>query len=150
MEKGGYYSNLTGPDSECYRKRMGYIPFCCGGECHVRPMVVGRKWHGSQREKRGNYGVAAFESLQESVCAYMLNLNTHFAYADLREKRAELRKNGEKITGLVLVEELKRYSERGEAYVNSLKDMMEYNQLIPADDAYLADGDPIFLVPAPE
>ena len=101
-----------------------------------------------QRKGLGNYGVAAFGSLQQSVSAYMLNLNTHNAYADLRSKRAELRKNGKKITGPVLAETLIRYSERGESYVKEIKSMMEYNQLIPTDDAYLADGPPIFLIPA--
>jgi len=100
-----------------------------------------------QRKELGNYGIAAFESLQESVCGYMLNLNTHNAYSDLRAKRAELRKTGEKITGNILAEQLTKYSERGEEYVKTLKSMMDYNQLSPVDDAYLSDDPPIFLIP---
>ena len=101
-----------------------------------------------QREELGNYGIASFESLQESISAYMLNLNTHNAYSELRARRALLRENGEKITGMELAETLTRYSERGEAYVETLKSMMEYNLLIPTDDAYLSDGDPIYMIPA--
>lgn len=100
-----------------------------------------------QRKELGNYGIAAFESLQESVSSYMLNLNTHNAYADLRNKRAELRENGQKITGSVLAEQLTRYSERGEDYVKGLKSLMDYNRLGPADDAYLTDEPPVYLVP---
>jgi len=100
-----------------------------------------------QRKELGNYGIASFESLQESISAYMLNLNTHNAYSELRSRRATLRENGEKVTGMVLAETLTRYSERGEAYVQTLKSMMEYNRLSPVDDAYLSAGDPIFLVP---
>jgi len=100
-----------------------------------------------QRKELGNYGIAAFGSLQESVCAYMLNLNTHNAYADLRTKRAELRESGEKVTGKLLAEQLTKYSERGEEYVNTLKMMMDYNKLSPVDDAYLSDAPPLFLVP---
>lgn len=100
-----------------------------------------------QRKELGNYGIAAFESLQESVSAYMLNLNTHNAYAGLRGKRAELRKNGDKISGSVLAEQLTKYSERGEEYVKTLKNMMDYNQLSPVDDAYLSDDPPIYLIP---
>lgn len=100
-----------------------------------------------QRKELGNYGIAAFGTLQESVCAYMLNLNTHNAYASLRNKRAELRKKNQKITGALLAEQLTQYSERGEAYVKTLKSMMDYNRLSPADDAYLSDGPPIYLVP---
>ena len=100
-----------------------------------------------QRKELGNYGIASFESLQESISGYMLNLNTHNAYSDLRSRRATLRKNGEKITGMDLAETLTRYSERGEAYVATLKEMMEYNQLSPADDAYLSEMPAIYLVP---
>ncbi|NOR76785.1 MAG: glucosaminidase [Draconibacterium sp.] len=99
-----------------------------------------------QREHLGNYGVAAFESIQESVSAYMLNLNTHNAYSELRNKRAELRKNGEKITGTILAEQLLRYSERGQSYVNTLKSIIDFNHLKPVDDAYLTDDVPIFLI----
>jgi len=103
-----------------------------------------------QRKELGNYGIAAFGSLQESVSGYMLNLNTHPAYAELRSKRAELRAKGEKISGSVLAEQLIKYSERGEEYVKTLKQMMEYNRLEPTDDAYLSADPPIFLVPAVE
>ncbi len=104
----------------------------------------------AQRKELGNYGIKAFESLQESVCGYMLNLNTHRAYASLRLKRAELRKSGQKVTGSVLAGELGNYSERGEEYVKTLKDMMEYNRLEPTDDAFLSDAPPIYMVPAAE
>ena len=100
-----------------------------------------------QRKELGNYGIAAFESLQESICGYMLNLNTHNAYADLRNKRAELRESGQKITGSVLAEQLTKYSERGEEYVKGLRSLMDYNRLSPADDAYLSDDPPIYLIP---
>jgi uncharacterized FlgJ-related protein len=100
-----------------------------------------------QRKELGNYGIASFESLQESISAYMLNLNTHNAYSDLRTRRATLRYNGEKVTGAVLAEQLTKYSERGEAYVQTLKSMMDYNQLSPVDDAYLSNNAPIFLFP---
>lgn len=104
----------------------------------------------AQRKELGNYGIKAFESLQESVCGYLLNLNTHRAYATLRAKRAELRKSGQKVTGSVLADELVNYSERGEEYVKTLKNMMEYNRLEPTDDAFLSDKPPIYMVPAPE
>jgi len=100
-----------------------------------------------QRKELGNYGIASFGTLQESVCAYMLNLNTHNAYASLRNKRAELREQNEKITGFILAGQLTKYSERGEEYVKSLRSLMDYNRLSPADDAYLSKDPPIYLVP---
>jgi Bax protein len=80
----------------------------------------------------------------------MLNLNTHNAYASLRDKRAELRSHNEKITGYVLAGQLTKYSERGEEYVKSLRSLMEYNVLSPADDAYLTNDPPIYLIPVAE
>ena len=100
-----------------------------------------------QRKELGNYGIASFGTLQESVCAYMLNLNTHNAYASLRDKRADLRQNNEKITGHILAGQLTKYSERGEEYVKSLRSLMDYNRLGPADDAYLSKDPPIYFVP---
>ncbi len=101
-----------------------------------------------QRKELGNYGIAAFESLYASVSSYMLNINTHNAYADLRNKRAELRSSGAAISGSVLAGQLTKYSERGEEYVKGLKSLMDYNHLHPVDSAYLADGNTIFLIPA--
>ncbi len=100
-----------------------------------------------QRKELGNYGIATFETLQQSISAYMINLNTHNAYRDLREKRAALREKNQKITGHILAGQLTKYSERGEAYVKSLRSLMEYNLLSPTDDAYLSKDAPIYLVP---
>jgi uncharacterized FlgJ-related protein len=100
-----------------------------------------------QRKELGNYGIASFETLQQSVCAYMLNLNTHNAYTSLRTKRAELRAKDQKITGHILAGQLTKYSERGDEYVKGLRSLMEYNRLSPADDAYLSDDPPIYLIP---
>lgn len=100
----------------------------------------------NQRKELGNYGIASFETLQQSICAYMLNLNTHSAYASLRDKRAELRAKNENITGYILAGQLTKYSERGEEYVKGLRSLMDYNHLAPTDDAYLSTDPPIYLV----
>jgi Bax protein len=104
----------------------------------------------NQREKLGNYGIAAFESPLQSVLAYMHNLNTHHAYAELRRKRAELRATAQPLSGHVLAETLTRYSERGADYVKSLHAIMRVNRLAPTDEAYLTDGPTIYLVPVGE
>lgn len=100
-----------------------------------------------QRAGLGDYGIAAFETPLESVASYMLNLNTHPAYEDLRARRAEMFNGGDRINGWQLAETLTRYSERGSEYVDSLHTIMRVNRLDPADDAYLGDGPTIFLVP---
>jgi uncharacterized FlgJ-related protein len=103
-----------------------------------------------QREGMGDYRIAAFETPLHSVMAYMMNLNTHAAYAKLRARRAEMRANGERLSGWELAESLDKYSERGQAYVESLHGIMRVNKLEPADDAFLGDGPTIYLIPVGE
>jgi uncharacterized FlgJ-related protein len=102
-----------------------------------------------QRSALGNYGVAAYDSPQASIDAYMLNLNTHNAYRKLRAKRAELRKQKKKHTGYELAKTLDSYSERGGAYIKELHNIMRHNKLTAADDAYLWDKGVIVITPAP-
>lgn len=102
-----------------------------------------------QRKGLGNYGIAKFDSPQQSIDAYFLNLNTHRAYKKLRDKRAGMRKNNIKLTGWELAKTLDKYSERGAAYVDSLHSIIRYNKLKPADDAYLWNKAKIILKPAP-
>ena len=99
-----------------------------------------------QRSGKGDYGIAAFDSPQDSVSGYMLNINTHGAYAPLREKRAEIRAAGGVPTGQDLAPTLVNYSERGQHYVESLNTIMSYNKLYEIDSAVLT-GSTILLVP---
>ena len=102
------------------------------------------------RAELGDYRIAAYENPIDGIRAYMRNLNTHRAYAKLRERRAEMRRKNEPIRGWDLAETLDRYSERGPAYVESLHAIMRVNHLGPADDAYLGDGPIIRLIPVGE
>lgn len=102
-----------------------------------------------QRSGKGDYGIAAWDTPQDSVDGYMLNINRHNAYAELRERRAELRAAGKEPRGVDLVKTLTRYSERGQAYVDGLEGLMDYNKLHDVDDAVLV-GQTIHLVPVGE
>ncbi len=102
-----------------------------------------------QRAELGNYGIAAFESPQDSIEAYMLNLNTHRAYQRMRQKRAVFRQQNKEPTGWDLAKTLDKYSERGIDYVKSLHAIMSYNKLNDADQAYLWDKGKIVVSPAP-
>jgi uncharacterized FlgJ-related protein len=99
-----------------------------------------------QRAGKGNYGIAVFDSPQESVIGYMMNINTHRAYAPLREKRAKIRSKGQRPTGAALAPTLINYSERGQHYVDTLNSIMSYNKLGEIDEAHLV-GPVIHLVP---
>lgn len=84
----------------------------------------------------GDYSIAKFDGLDESIKAYMLNLNSHFFYEDFRKNRAKLRKNG-KINGLKLIKYLKMYSEKREEYIKDLKKIIISNRLDKLEDKSL-------------
>ncbi|MGS0681339.1 glucosaminidase domain-containing protein [Shewanella sp. 125m-7] len=103
-----------------------------------------------QRKELGNYGLARFETPLASVEGYMLNLNTNNAYKKLRELRANLRTENKPITGLALAGTLDKYSERGQAYIDGIRQMIRYNKLDQVDEAYLSDAAPLHLISRPE
>jgi uncharacterized FlgJ-related protein len=98
--------------------------------------------------KLGDYRVAAFDSTAQAAYSYALNLNTARAYRDLRVKRADLRRQGLRISGTVLADTLVNYSERGQAYVHDLKALIRGNRLDDADNASLRHMTVIHIVPA--
>ena len=81
--------------------------------------------------------VLQFQVLKASVKAYKNNLNTHNAYKEFREVRAELRQENKQITGLDLTKYLKAYASIGEKYVRILEDINVNNSLTDFDKAKL-------------
>jgi len=81
--------------------------------------------------------ILQFQILKASVRAYKNNLNTHNAYQEFREKRAQLRQNKEPINGLALTKYLKNYAAIGEKYVVILEDIIKKNSLMDFDRANL-------------
>ena len=63
-------------------------------------------------------------------------------------RRAELRRQNQRVSGTALAETLLRYSERGQVYVDELKALIRINHLDAADDAYLKEMAVIHIVPA--
>lgn len=99
-----------------------------------------------QREELGNYGVARFDTPLESVEAYMFNINTNRAYNNLRQLRTKKRRNNRQITGYKLAATLDKYSERGVAYTDGLRQMIRYNKLDSVDDMLLSTDKMIHLI----
>ncbi|EEY3095548.1 mannosyl-glycoprotein endo-beta-N-acetylglucosamidase [Campylobacter coli] len=62
--------------------------------------------------------IRIFDSLQDSVDSYVLNLNRHFAYEEFRNERAKFESEGKEITGLEAIKTLDSYSERKGYYIN--------------------------------
>jgi len=84
-----------------------------------------------------SHKILQFQILKASVRAYKNNLNTHGAYTEFREARAQLRQEDNTINGLQLTRYLKRYSAIGEKYVAILDDIIEKNSLTDFDKANL-------------
>ncbi|MBJ7538340.1 glucosaminidase domain-containing protein [Marinomonas transparens] len=93
----------------CFRKGCGLVP--------------------ESRDSDADHEVRKFHDARESVFAYVDNLNTNNAYKKLRATRLTLRKEGKDITGLDLASGLIHYSQRGQAYVDEIKGLIEYNNL---------------------
>ena len=84
----------------CYRKGCGLVP--------------------KRRPKGRIYEVRKFANREQSVAAYIRNLNSHYTYHYLRSLRAELRKKHD-LNGYELTAGLHNYSQRRGAYVKSLR-----------------------------
>ena len=89
------------------------------------------------KDPDSNHKILQFQILKASVKAYKNNLNTHNAYSEFREVRAQLRQEDKKITGLDLTKYVKNYSEIGEKYVKIIEDIIEKNSLTDFDKANL-------------
>ncbi len=79
-----------------------------------------------------------FANVADSVEAYFLNLNTHFAYASFRSERAQQRAQGAQPDGFRLIGQLLRYSELGVHYINYVRNIIRENQLSDFDRARLS------------
>lgn len=93
----------------CYRPGCGIVP--------------------SNRKAGARHEVQHFHSPVDSVNAYFRNINTHPAYQGLRELRAQMRERGEPLTAYQLVAGLGKYSERGDHYIDELRQMIRGNNL---------------------
>jgi Bax protein len=89
------------------------------------------------KDPNQSHKVLQFQILKASVRAYKNNLNTHNAYKEFREKRAQLRQQNKQIIGSDLTKYLKNYASIGVKYVEILEDIIEKNSLTDFDKANL-------------
>lgn len=82
------------------------------------------------RPEGATYAVRAFPTIDASVRAYIHNLNTNPAYAELRLIRQQMRDVGQPLDAYQLATGLMAYSERGEEYVHEIQAMMRTNRLM--------------------
>ena len=82
-----------------------------------------------ERAIYATHEVASFNSLQENVDYYMFNINRSYAYEELRQIREKQRNDMMPIKGIVLAEGLGNYAFPGNEYIDSIKSVIQYNQL---------------------
>ncbi|MEC4724026.1 glucosaminidase domain-containing protein [Shewanella sp. D64] len=92
----------------CFKKGCGLVP--------------------QSRTSGMSHEVAVFKSVEDSVASYMRNLNSNAAYSLLRSIRADMRAQNKEPTANELVYGLVNYSERQEAYIDELLEMLRHNQ----------------------
>lgn len=84
--------------------------------------------------------LASFANIQDSVAAYVANLNTHFAYGGFRDLRAKMRADGQPIDAERLAATLTRYSELGAVYTREVQGLIRRERLAEYDAARLAES----------
>nr|WP_275660497.1 glucosaminidase domain-containing protein [Shewanella sp. Isolate13] len=98
----------------CFRKGCGLVP--------------------QSRTEGLSHEVALFKTVEDSVASYMRNLNSNAAYTLLRSIRADLRAQNKTPQAQDLVYGLINYSERQEAYIDELLEMLRQNQRFLVDN----------------
>ena len=89
-----------------------------------------------KRNKGAKHKIRIFSSFDESIKAYMFNLNTNRAYKSFRKKRSLLRLKNKQVDGLTLSQTLINYSQIREKYLTILKSMILFNKLKKYDDKF--------------
>ena len=91
-----------------------------------------------------SFRVRRFGRLLSAVGAYAANLNTHPAYAAFRARRSAMREAGHRFDAPALAGGLQAYSERREAYIETVRAIMRTNALTEFDHLRLDTGQPRF------
>ena len=90
----------------------------------------------ARRAAGAKHEVRDFDSVDDSVAAYLHNINTGKVYRRLREIRQDLREAGKKLDGSLLADGLLFYSQRREDYINEVKRMLHlYHKARARQDA---------------
>lgn len=82
-----------------------------------------------RRAAGATWEVAAYDTVNEGLAAYVHTLNTHDPYLQLRRIRAGMRSREQTVTGSALAGGLRSYSELGYEYVAKVRSMIRSNDL---------------------
>lgn len=89
-----------------------------------------------QRDEGARHFIRVFKTVQDSISAYMLNLNRNRAYKLFQDKRYEQREKGMIPQGMELSQTMLNYSGIGHNYLEILNDVINKNNLINYDKKF--------------
>jgi len=98
----------------CHLANNYFGVHCYSKGCGVKP----------QHDQTSNFEVKKYHSKLDAIKDYLRILNTGFAYVKLRKTRANARVKGEQVSPELLAETLGSYSEKGNTYIDLVKDIM--------------------------
>jgi Bax protein len=89
-----------------------------------------------ERKMGERHLIRVFKNLQDSIKAYMLNLNRNSAYKSFQNKRSQIRLKDKQPSGLVLSQTMINYSGIGKEYLSILKNVIKKNNLEKYDTRF--------------
>ena len=91
------------------------------------------------RVEGATHEVKSFDTIEDAIEGYFLNINTHRLYVGFRQERARLRQLGQRLDPILLVQGLARYSQRGENYIDEVQTMIQQNDLRQRDRRWIGN-----------
>jgi Bax protein len=91
----------------------------------------------NRRVEGATHEVKSFDTIEDAIESYFLNINSHRLYIGFRQERARLRQLGQSLDPFLLVQELGRYSQRGENYIDEVQTMIRQNDLRQRDRRWM-------------
>lgn len=93
------------------------------------------------RDEDKNHRIRKFNSMEESIRAYVTNLNSQRAYRRFRAARKAMRDNCKELDSIELAGYMTYYSEQKQLYINKIVNIMKSNQLTKFDELRLHDSE---------
>jgi len=85
-----------------------------------------------KRDEQEKFEVKSFPTVYASIESYVHNLNVHQTYSHLRQLRADMRNDDDRLDSITLAQGLSNYSQQ-EIYVSSIQTLIQRYDLVQFD-----------------
>ncbi|MGV3278888.1 glucosaminidase domain-containing protein [Rickettsiales bacterium LUAb2] len=86
-----------------------------------------------ERDKNKNYKVKVYDDLSSSAQSFFMNINSSDTYKQFRDIRIKMINKGTPLNSYILADALNKYSEGRGDYVEALRSIIKYNNLVQYD-----------------